>query len=246
MKKQSKREIEIFRNCKYVIGRTKWDKEIVLNLAPDSKYFHCEEMLRKEFYGASIWKPIEKEKKIIFSTLGNTNYKGLDIIAKSGAELQRVLKNKIEFRIAGISENDEIFKIVQSKYGSDINNFVQPLGRLNPEYMIKEMLNADLFFHPSYIDNSPNSVCEAMMLGLPTVCTNVGGVSSLVKNDEDGILVDIRDIASISNSIFNVLSNVEFSLYLSKNARQRAEKRHDRKSIVNTVLSIYNDVLKFQ
>ena len=63
------------------------------------------------------------------------------------------------------------------------------LGTKNSSEITKLMSSADLYIHCSYVDNSPNSVCEAQMLSLPIIACNVGGVSSIVKDNMTGTLV---------------------------------------------------------
>jgi len=64
------------------------------------------------------------------------------------------------------------------------------LGSLEVNEMVEAMKISRFMVHPSYIDNSPNSICEAQILGLPVVATNVGGVESLIENGKTGLLID--------------------------------------------------------
>jgi hypothetical protein len=48
--KAAARERKIFRECRYFMGRTDWDRRITSVLSPHSKYFHCDEIMRSEFY----------------------------------------------------------------------------------------------------------------------------------------------------------------------------------------------------
>lgn len=41
---------------------------------------------------------------------------------------------------------------------------------------------------PSHIENSPNNLCEAMILGMPCIATDAGGTSTLLSNMKDGLL----------------------------------------------------------
>ena len=53
MEKRSKSEIELLKSARYVIGRTEWDSKILRTLNPDAVYFHCDELLRDEFYSGT-------------------------------------------------------------------------------------------------------------------------------------------------------------------------------------------------
>ncbi|RCK76497.1 MAG: Glycosyl transferase, group 1 [Ignavibacteriae bacterium] len=242
LKKQSKRELEIFKTCKYFIGRTNWDENIVKQLSPNSLYYHCDEIMREEFYTVS-WKANKNNFKRIFSTFGAQNYKGLEILSQVSLILNKIKKINVTFRIGGLSERDEVFKIVVNKYGKEVKNYIKPLGRLKPNEIISEMLKSDLFLHASHIDNSPNSVCEAMLIGVPVVSTDVGGISSLIENNVDGLLVPIGNIEMLTESILKILNNKELAIKLSNNAKNRARARHDKSSIVKNLISIYRKLL---
>jgi glycosyltransferase involved in cell wall biosynthesis len=242
MKKQTKREREIFRKCKYFMGRTKWDKNLAHQLSPNAKYYHCDEILRDKFYLAE-WVIHDNPKKIFYSTIGNNNYKGIETLVESGL----ILKNKnhfdFEFRVGGISENDELYRIVKNKYGVAIDNFLKPMGNMSADNVVEAMLSADLFVHPSHIDNSPNSVCEAMLVGTPVVSTDVGGIPSLIENEIDGLLVPSGNANLMTEAILRILKDKVLSVKLSKNARKRAIERHNKEKIVTQLMSIYQEII---
>ena len=48
--------------------------------------------------------------------------------------------------------------------------------------MCEQMKKAQLLVSPSSIENSPNTVGEAMLMWLPVISSNVGGVSTMLKN----------------------------------------------------------------
>ena len=85
----------------------------------------------------------------------------------------------------------------------------------------KKSEDYDIFINTTNFDNTPVSVMEAMALGLPVVSTNVGGMSFLISNEEDGLLVDKNDAKKMTRAIIYLLNgNVS---YLSKNARMKVE-----------------------
>lgn len=198
--------------------------------------------MRNEFYNYE-WNYKNKNKKVVYSTIGSVNYKGLETIAECGLKLNKSNGIDVDLRIGGILSQDEVFKIVSKKYGKDIKNFIKPLGSIPASVVVKEMLSSDVFVHPSHIDNSPNSVCEAMMLGIPVVSTDVGGIPSLIENGVDGLLVPSGNANLMTEAILRIMNDQVLANKLSKNARKRALERHDKAKIVNDLFSIYKSLI---
>jgi glycosyltransferase involved in cell wall biosynthesis len=81
----------------------------------------------------------------------------------------------------------------------------------------------DIFINTSRFDNMPVSIVEAMALGLPVVTTNVGGLSYLIENGFDGILIRQNDEASMVDAINDVICNSQATTQMTKQARKKAE-----------------------
>jgi len=93
---------------------------------------------------------------------------------------------------------------------------------LSKEQWHKKSELFDIFINTTNFDNTPISVIEAMALGLPVVSTNVGGLSFLIKDKQDGLLVDRNSSRQMVNSIIAILENKHPDL--EKNARKKVEK----------------------
>lgn len=236
------REKRNLKHCKYVIGRTSWDKRISRILAPKRIYFHNDEMLRADFYHAK-WIPKKQNKTILHSTNGNNFYKGLETICLTLYELNK-LGIICEWRVAGINNNDLIVKVVKKKIKNKFpKNNLKFLGRLTGKDLTKKLLEADIYVMPSHIENSPNNLCEAMILGMPCIATFAGGTGSLLDNEKEGILIQDGDPLAMAGAIIEFYENPEYANFLGKNARKRALKRHNKDKIISNLLKIYNDIL---
>ncbi len=244
-KKEADRERRIFQQCKFFMGRTDWDRRVSSVLSPDSRYFHCDEMIRPGFYSIQ-WSP-KKDKTCytIITTLRNNVYKGLETIFECKRILNEINSRlEIFWKIAGINSSDEITYLLEKKYKSTFNeNEIQLLGPLQEGELIDEMLEADAFVHPSHIDNSPNSLCEAMLLGMPVIATCAGGIPSIVENKKEGLLVQDGDPYALAGAIMELKQNRNFADQLRTNAREKALKRHDPTKIVSDVISIYSSII---
>jgi len=241
-KYNASREIKILKNCKNFQGRTTWDKDVTRLYSPNAKYFYCSEILREAFYKAKPWKPTENKVIKIISTISKVEYKGFDLILKSAKLLKENTNIKFEWEVYGISE----YPFWEKKIGhlpKDLN--INLMGVADQYHIIDAMKNSDVFVHPSYIDNSPNSVCEAQMVGIPVISTNVGGISSLISNYETGILIPANDPYTLVSKILELTSNNILSLSLSLEARKCAFLRHDVETILNQNLSVYQSMIEY-
>jgi glycosyltransferase involved in cell wall biosynthesis len=213
-------------------------------LNPNAQYFHCDELLRSEFYNYKWVSPsnISKNNTItIGTTISASLYKGLDLIYKV---LELVKGRNIIWKVFGISEGDVLNKII--KDALNLNNKEQKIkfyGPLSPTDLIEQLKTCHFFVHPSYIDNSPNSVCEAMLLGMPVLSSSVGGVKSLINNTETGFLFNPYDEFDLAGQLVYLIDNYEIAKNAGSIARQRAYCRHSPDTIYSDLLKIYNYIL---
>lgn len=244
MKLNAKRELLFFSNAKYIIGRTDWDYQITKLLAPKAKYFILNEMMRPEFYTSNIWNKKREGRFIIYSTISNVTYKGLDLILKTAKILKEHGDIDFEWHIAGIDKTSKLIRFFEKEYSLEkINLSILFKGVVSSEQLVSDLLTSDVFVHTSYIDNSPNSICEAQLLGLPVISCYVGGVISLIKNTETGVLIPANDPHYLAYILKAAAKNDTHRKY-SIPSRIEALKRHNREAILINLLNIYKQVQK--
>lgn len=232
------REREIISGIHNYLGRTTWDERTIHVMNPSSKYFHVDEILRDSFYN-NFERSLPKKLTIV-TTISNPLYKGFDLVLKSAKILKENLKLDFEWLCYGNINPQFIEHIVGIRH-DNVN--VKLMGVASQEQLVRTELNATLYFHPSYIDNSPNSLCEAQMLGLPIVSTNVGGISSLIDDGETGYLIPSNDPYQAAYLIEKLYIDKELNITLGKKGQDIARKRHNKETINNQILAVYNTLL---
>lgn len=228
------REREIMHSCKAFMGRTDWDRAFVSLYAPQARYFTCWETLRPCFYEPADWTP--PEIPVFVSTISGPLYKGHDMVLKTARILKNSGLSNFEWRIFGIQH----LRFAEQKTGiraADVN--VRSMGVVTAEELREELLHASVYIHPSYIDNSPNSVCEAQILGVPVVATNVGGVSSLFAPDRNRCLVPANDPLMMAARIREALATP--LCFLSD--RKASLRRHDKNVVIGRLMDIYRGLV---
>lgn len=240
MRKFTKREREIFHGCKFYMGRTEWDQFISHLLSPNSFYYYCPEMLRPEIYAASPWHYHHSSKLTVVSIIENSIYKGADVILRTAEILKDRSAMDFEWQIVGVGNISWAEKHVGIK-AHEVG--VKPIGRASTTQLIDILQSADIFVHPSYIENSSNAICEAQCIGMPVIATHVGGTTSLVEHEKTGIIVPANDVYMLAAQICRLTNNLEMCVALGKNARSEAFERHNPATIISTLLNIYHSVL---
>jgi glycosyltransferase involved in cell wall biosynthesis len=232
------------RDIEYIIGRTGWDYRISRILAPNSQYFIGEELLRESFYNCTWDNFYKGGKLIIFTTNSDNYYKGLETVFYC---ISLLLKTKIdvEWRIAGVKDDSLVVSISKSFLGDNFpKTGYKLLGSLDEEGLVSELLSSHLYIMPSHIENSPNNLCEAMILGMPCIATFAGGTGSLLKDGEEGILIQDGDPWVMAGAIIELMQDQVKVKEFTKNARRRALLRHDITNVTSQYLTIYKRILK--
>lgn len=234
------REQDILKSIKYIIGRTDWDYYITRVLAPQSNYYHGDEILRKGFYSnAGRWKPHNREKKIILTVTGPLFYKGLETLCHALFELQNTGVD-VEWKIAGVNSNDLIVKIIRRKLGKKYpQKGLKFLGNLNEKEIVKQLIDADIYVMPSHIENSPNNLCEAQMIGVPCVATYAGGTNSILNSSTHNLLIQDGDPWAMAGVIITIFRKKN----TGKKTAQIQTIKHNKELIVKNLIKTYTDII---
>lgn len=244
-KKIARREEHLLKRTKYFFGRTSWDKRVLRLFNPEAKYFHCEEVLRPVFYeNAGKWQNNASNVLRLVSTINPETYKGLDIVLKTVEILKKQTALNFEWHIVGIQHDNRVVRIMEKNKKNRFKNFpVVFRGVKQASEVVSELLMSNIFIHPSHSDNSPNSVCEAMMLGMPVIASYVGGIPSLIQHGTDGLLYNSNDSYDLAGMILECSQNQEYLDELAKRAAKTARERHEPAGIITSIREIYKTVL---
>ena len=153
----------------------------------------------------------------------------------AGANILR--GNSLKNRILRNGYGEYLAGIIHEK---NLGNVVSFIGEQNADSIKKELLEANVFLSASAIENSPNSLCEAQMLGVPCVASSVGGTPDFIPNDYCGLLYKFQEPGELAERI---ITTFELAPEFDNTAmRSIAMARHDRRIIANKMISIYEDV----
>ncbi len=240
--KRGEREKRFLKTAKFVVGRTHWDKAVARVMAPNAVYMNCSRVIKADYWNTD-WKMPEGHSVSLLSIMNEDFYKGLDVVYKA---CDILVKHGLKFtwKIAGIKASSDYVKIVEKKTGLKAKKLnIDFLGKMSSANISELMKDSNFFVHTSYIENSPNSVCEAMVCGVPSIATNVGGVSSFITNGVSGWTIQEGDYTMLAGLIVSLSENKELVEKVSTEGKNRARKRHNVKDIIEETIENYNAVL---
>lgn len=107
--------------------------------------------------------------------------------------------------------------------------------------MKQAYLRANVFALPSTIENSPNSLGEAMLLGVPCVAADVGGVTNLMRPGE-GYVYQSTAPYMLAHYIMAVFAQEEGAQQMGQLAREHALRTHDPEQNLETLLKVYQEI----
>lgn len=244
---QGELERRCLRSVGHVIGRTTWDRACSMAINASLQYHHCDETLRPSFYGAAASRTYEVQPRSI--VVGQSHYavKGFHLLL---AALPSVVARypSVQVTVAGHSPvapggtpyGRHLARLLSR---SGMEDRVRFTGPLNEAAMLGLYQRSAVVVSPSVIENSPNSVAEGMLLGMPVVASYVGGVPDMITSGVDGLTYQADAPYMLAHALNSLFADDEFSAELGKNAQRRARLRHDPTANAARTMSIYNQVI---
>ena len=231
----------------FVIGRTIYDKAHALCFNRNLKYFHINESLRNSFYGKK-WNINNAEKFSIIIGNGNIARKGAHVVIRAIALLKKEFPD-VKLYIVGSKAKSLKDKLTYKGYLNKIieknklDSHVSFLGILDENQMVEKMIQSHVFILPSFVENSSNTLGEAMIMGMPSIVSYSGGVSSLAQDETEALFYRPSDIAMLAHQIRRIFNNEVNISNLTSNAIKKANILYDRKVNSEKLIWTYNKII---
>ncbi len=195
------------RHAQGFIAKGSLAKEYVVSLkVPQEKIFLTHYSIDPELLGLDPNKAKEKkettEKKKRILYVGRlTRLKGVDLLIRAYKQVKEKYPN-IELGLVGDGPDEDEFKKLAE--GTDDISFE---GYKQYDQLLPYYLNSDLFVFPTLRDVWGLVVNEAMMCGLPVICSKYAGCcQDLIREEENGLVVDPQNLEELSDSISDLIS----------------------------------------
>lgn len=246
-------EVKTLQECKHIIGRTDWDKACTYFINPFARYHFNNETLRASFYEGE-WSIEKCEKHSLFVSQGNKPIKGFHFVLEALHLVKSEYKD-VKLYLAGSQQYKEHMTYPRWKRTS-YENYIMDLidkydlfenivfcGSLDENSMRDQYLRSHVFISASTIENSPNSVGEAMLLGVPVVTSDVGGVKNLMTHGKEGLVYPMDEPYMMAYYIMGIFGDDCLAKELSRNARTKALHTHDRSLNAMKLVEIYKEIV---
>ena len=252
-KRRGRYEKELLERVGHIIGRTSWDRAHAWAINPQARYHYGGEILRMEFYDNSIWQYQCCIPHSIFVSQATLPLKGLHQILRAMPLVLRLYPDAT-LRVAGPditrSRSSWMDTLKLSDWGKIVRRLIREnhlqekvifTGALNAEEMKQEYLKSNVFVCPSSIENSPNSLGEAQILGVPVIASYVGGTMDMMRGDEDH-LYRFEEVEMLAEKICLLFASEENQPQVGL-MRQHAIQRHGAVQIIENLMAIYHKVI---
>jgi len=248
---RGKLETEALEKLQHVIGRTDWDRGHALQIHPEIQYHFCNETLRETFYEGQ-WDYSRCRKHRIFASSCAYPIKGFHYLLEAFAMVAEAYPDAT-LSVTGRSYliSDFKGKLRQGSYEKYLASLTKKyhleekiifLGDLSAVEMKQAFLEANVFALTSTMENSPNSLGEAMVLGVPSVAADVGGVRNLMTHDREGLIYAPGDVQQLAENIRNLFAMEDGAGALGDKARNHALQTHDPENNLRELMHIYNEI----
>lgn len=183
--------------------------------------------------------PIERTKnskvKILF--IGRLiPRKGFQRVIRALPQVRERARALFEVEVVGTGvAQDELDKLAEKLGVSDLIHYQ---GTVPYEKLEKAYQYADIFVLTSLSEGMPSVILEAMGSGLPVVASDVGGNNEIVKEGENGFLIQGDDVDTLADQLVRLIDDEELRQKMGRRGRELAQ-RYDWKIIMGQYDELY-------
>lgn len=146
--------------------------------------------------------------------------------------------------LVGGEEDHGVTDAVRAKCRAlSIDERVEVPGPVHGAEKYRWLQEADIFVLPSHAEGLPMSLLEAMSAGLPVVTTPVGGIPSVIRSGENGLLVPAGDVPALTEALCHLLQSASERRRLGSAAQALVTERYGVDRAAGQLLEIYRELL---
>jgi glycosyltransferase involved in cell wall biosynthesis len=142
--------------------------------------------------------------------------------------------------IAGRGDEKLLFKLIKQH---NLKNYTY-LGYVPNKDLPYVLALTDVFVLPSYYENFPISLLEAMAMKVACIGTDVGAVDEIIENGKTGLLIPPGKVAILKKEIRNLISHQKLKIRIAQNSQNNIKKKLSLPNLTNKCLKTYQAILR--
>lgn len=104
--------------------------------------------------------------------------------------------------------------------------------------------SSDILLMPSLSEGVPNTIQEAMTLGIAVIGSTAGGIPEIIENNKTGYSIELEDFSAWLSTLEKLVCNTDFRTEIGHNAREYALQNFDNKAWVDKYHTVINELVK--
>lgn len=233
---------------RYYITVSNWMKEQLLRYNPKlrkQRIYVIHNAVDTRFFSPASIAPkvgITEDKEIILFTGRLIAAKGVHVLVRAIPKILKEYKNAF-FLFIGPGNPEPFIRELEKKNIPRSN--YKFLGYVkHREELVYYYRVADIFVAPTFYENLPTRILEAMSCAVPVVATKVCAIPEAVDNYVNGILVSPGSVHELANAIIYLLENYNLRKKMGQNARNKVLEKFDWNNAAYKTAKVYKDIIE--
>lgn len=219
--------------------RTAFDSGFVRRLNPKAHIFQIQEAMNPVFF-TNEWQPEDPPFLLFVGSI--CDRKGVPLLIEALPEVVARC-GPVHLRLVGTSSPDYTANLRKRADQLGVGELVEFTGHKSAEEIADLHQRCRAYVLPTHNDNSPNTLAEAMVSGIPVVASRVGGIPSMIADGETGLLFESGNAQALAGCLSQVLTNPGLGRRLAGQAREVARHRHHPDSVATETVAAYRHML---
>lgn len=250
----TRKEKEMLQLSGSIICENDWCEDSIKAVVPNVSVYRCPLSVNHVFMRYA-WDIKNVEKHSIICTASGYPLKGLHMVLRAVSLLKEEYQD-IKLYVPGVkmvSDGSLQWTIRKRGYTKYIERLIKELnieknivwlGTISQTKLAEQYSRTRVFVLSSSIENHSSSLKEAMMVGMPSVASAVGGVPEYVRHGENGFLYRFEEYEIMAGYIKKLFEEDELAVKLSKAGRSDMLKLHSNTNVFGTMVEIYKDIIE--
>lgn len=187
----------------------------------------------------------EQQKSILFIGVLDEfhRYKGLDYLILA---MDLIRKQIPDVRLTVVGEGSLKEEYVKLAKSLRLDEQIDFAGFVDPQNLVEYYNNCDIFVLPSISSEQEGFgmvLLEAMSCAKPVVTTNITGLAEEIKETKSGIVIEPKDVNSLTKAILEILRDQNYAQEMGRRARQLTEIKYSWNSVAAQIERLYTKAI---